>query len=71
MTCLLDPYHMYFVICTQQIVKILMIDFIIISSHTLDIRKTGIILGKHEYYFISSITQNGTWALNFVLLLLF
>ena len=39
MTCLLDPYHMYFVIYTQQIVKILMIDFIIISSHTLGIIK--------------------------------
>lgn len=68
MTCLLDPYHMYFVIYTQQIVKILMIDFIIISSHTLGIIKSGIILGKHEYYFITLITQNGTWALNLLLL---
>lgn len=60
MTCLLDPCHMYSVIYTQQIVKILMIDFIIIASHTLGIIKSGIILGKHEYYFIASITQNGT-----------
>ena len=45
---------------TQQIVKIVMIDFIIIASHTLGIIKSGIILGKHEYYFIASITQSGT-----------
>lgn len=48
-----------------------MIDFIILASHTLGIIESGIILGKHEYYFITSITQNGTWALNFALLPLF
>lgn len=49
-----------------------MIDFIIIASHTLGIIESRIILGKHEYYFITSVTQNGTWAaLNFALLPLF
>lgn len=60
MTCLLDPCHMYPVIYSQQIIKILMTDFIIIASHTLGIIESRIILGKHEYYFITSVTQNGT-----------